>query len=286
MKTQLQTRLTGLVPIIFISLGFVLSGSLPCFAGAWTLPKGKTYNRLALNHYTTDTSFNASGDEVAFPDNGEFNDTNVSYYMEHGLRDNLSLVLSLSYKSLEKEDDLVKSDFYGFSDLDLAVKYKLHESRIGVFSTQALIKIPELYDDKDDLPPGDGQYDVELRLMYGRSLYPMIPGYINLEAGYRLRDDELADEVRTLVEVGVDVTPRFYGRLKYEGIIGLNNADDVAGARGNPSSSPDYDLFKLNMALGFKLSQAWGIELEHIREIAGENISNGISYGLALTYVR
>lgn len=277
---------TVILQSLFTSFLLIFICSTLCFAGAWTQEQGKMYNRLSLNQYQSDSQFDSDGHDVGASNNGDFTDTNLSYYLEYGLKDNLSLIMSLSYKYLEKEDDTVDMDFYGFSDLDLGAKYKVAEGRFGVFSVQALVKVPEMYDEDDDLTPGEGQYDFEIRALYGRSLYPVIPGYFNIEAGYRYRDEDPSDEFRTLVEFGVDVTSAIYGRLKFEGITGMDNADDTAATSSNPASSPDYDLYKGSLTIGYKLNDAFGLELEHIREFAGKNVSKGNTIGIAVTYVR
>jgi protein XagA len=286
MKSLLTTPKPLSIRLLLTSFILVLTSSALCFAGAWTQTKGKMYNRLSLNYYQSDTLFDRDGNEQDSPDNGEFTDTNLSYYLEYGALDNLSLIMSLTYKALEKEDDTVKSDYYGFSDLDLAAKYRVAEGNFGVFSVQALVKVPETYDEDEELAPGEGQYDFEVRALYGRSLYPMIPGYINLEAGYRYRDEEPADEVRTMIEFGMDFTQSLYARIKCEGITGMDNADETAASGSNPASSPDYNLYKGTLTVGYKLTDSFGIELEHIRELAGENVSKGNTYAIAMTYVR
>jgi hypothetical protein len=71
--------------------------------------------------------------------------------------------------------------------VDLGLRYKLLDNTFGIVSTQALVKIPGPYDRSDPLPLGNGQFDGELRLLYGRSLYPLLPAYGNVEIGYRWR---------------------------------------------------------------------------------------------------
>ena len=55
------------------------------------------------------------------------------------------------------------------------------------FPSRGLVKIPETYDEDDDVPLGNGEYEFEGRLLYGKSMWPVIPGYVNLEAAYRKR---------------------------------------------------------------------------------------------------
>jgi len=267
----------------FVAVFFtVTTGAVSCFAGAWTMPQGKAYVKLSMNAYDSDKSFNADGDEANFEQNGTFEDRNVGLYVEYGLKDNISLVYSGSYKFLEKKDDLVKREFNGFSDMDIAVKYRLMNNPFGVATVQGLVKIPEAYNDDEFLLPGNAQYDYEIRLMVGRSLYPAIPGYINIEGAYRLRDDAPADEMRFLGEFGVDFLKRGFARIKAEAIVGMDNEDDLT-ANSNPNLSADYDLVKMSMTVGCRITENWGVEVETIREIAGAKVSKGNTYSAALT---
>jgi protein XagA len=256
-----------------------------CFAGAWTCEEGSLYNRLAFNYYHADEQFDKEGDHHEFGNNGDFRDFNIQYYFEYGLWDDLTLISSLYYKDLEKEDDTKDVSNHGIGDIDLALKYRLMEGPGGVLSTQGLVKIPEAYDEGRNLPLGNGQYDFELKLLYGRSLWPIIPGYLNSEIGYRFRAQDPADELRYLIEFGMDFTAKIYGRIKLDGIEGMNNGSDSNEDSNNPSMAYNFDLGKLDMALGYKISPKWAVELGFVPEIYGKNTSAGASYSLALVYM-
>lgn len=254
-----------------------------CFAGAWTQQKGKLYDRLSVNYYFADDEFDGNESRTEFSLNGKFKDAHVSNYIEYGLTDNITLINSLFYKRIEKEDDLEKTTTYGIGDIDLGLKYKLAEGKWGVLSAQALAKIPEAYDKNDKLPLGNGQYDVEARLLYGRSLWPYIPGYCNFELGYRLRFDGPSDELRYLVEFGTDITKSMYGRVKLDGIYSMNNGSkfDISG---NPTITNNFNLGKLDMTVGYKISKRWGLEAEYTPEIYGKNTAAGATYSFAVVY--
>ncbi len=256
-----------------------------CFAGAWTATKGAMYHKLSVNYYNADKRFDSDGDKESFSDNGEFTDKNINYYVEYGILDSLTLIGSLSYKWMENEDDFIISKTNGFSDMDLGIKYRLFSGHGSVFSVQGLVKIPEFYDKDDVLALGNGQYDTEIRLLYGQSLYPKLPGYFNVEAAYRFRAEKPADEFRYLVEFGLDFTQHTYGRIKLDGIYGMGNEGGSSWSGGNPSATLNYDLGKLDAALGWKISPEWGIELGFRPEIYGKNISAGDNWSFSVVYM-
>jgi hypothetical protein len=269
---------------IVMTVCLVLLTAGPVCAGAWTQEKGKSYHRASVNWYVADEEYDANGNSPSMAENGEFTDFNLNYYMEYGILDELTILASVYYKMIEREDDDYKHDTYGMGDADLGVRYRLHSSNIGIFSIQGLIKIPELYDEDDALPLGNGQYDYETRLLYGRSLWPLFPGYMNLEAGYRWRDNEPSDEFRYLAEIGSELGKKFYTRAKLDALVSMDNAEDITDDLGNPTSTLEYDLAKLDLTLGYHITEALGLELGYTPALWGENTAKGTTWSIAVSF--
>lgn len=254
------------------------------YAGAWTMKQGGSYHRLAGNYYYADENFNEDGKSESMPGNGEYRDINVNYYAEYGVLDELTAVLSLYYKDLRREDDDYLYKTTGMGDVDLGLRYRLYNGHMGVFSFQGLVKIPAFYDTDDPLPLGNGQYDIECRMLFGRSLWPWIPGYMNFESAYRFRTEEPGDEFRYLVEVGSNIGEHFYARIKWDAIIGMDNADAGRDAYGNPTSNIEYDLSKLDMTVGWQMTRKIGLELGYTPAILGKTTAKGDTWTLAVTF--
>ena len=81
----------------------------------------------------------------------------------------------------------------------------------------------------------------------------------------------------------MNFTKDIYGRVKLGGIYSRNNGvhQDVTG---NPTTTNNFDLGKLDMALGYKLSQVWGAEIGYAPAIYGQNTAAGATYSFALSY--
>jgi hypothetical protein len=270
-----------------LGLVFVTNLIMACWAsyslgGAWTAEKGASYNRLAINYYYSEKNYIDDSDRLSFPDDGSFQDINLNYYVEYGLTDRTTFIGSLYNKWIKKEDDTVEMKTWGMGDVDLALKHKLVDNSFGVVSAQGLVKIPELYDEDDTLPLGNGQYDFELRILYGRSIRPILPGYYNAEIGYRWRAEQPSDEFRFLAEFGVDFSEKFYGRVKLDGLLGVDNGEKSVDSSGNPTISNDFDLIKLDVALGYKMTKRWGLEAAYTPSIYGQYTAAGATYTLAL----
>lgn len=255
------------------------------FAGAWTAEKGAMYHKLSTNHYSADEYFDNDGEKTDYAQNGNFRDFNAGYYLEYGLLDNLTLNGSISFKSLRFENDSVINKSTGFSDLELGAKYRILGTKGGALSVQGLVKIPDTYDENDAVPMGNGQYDTEMRFLFGQSLSPVLPAYVNVEAGYRFRAEDPADEIRFLLEFGMDFSSNCYGRVKLDGIYGMNNEDDEASLTGNPTATPNYDLGKLDMAVGYKMDKNAAIEFGCRPEMYGKNTSAGVNWSVSYVYM-
>lgn len=273
-----HTTLTALMAFLLVA---AYSGT--GFAGAWTAPKNAFYEKLSYNYYYAHETFDQSGNRGGTANNGKFTDNNISNYFEYGLRDDLTVLNSLTYKWLDNRDDSAHSTASSLGDVDLGLRYKLLDSTAGIVSTQLLVKIPGAYDKTDPLPLGNGQFDTELRLLYGRSLYPFIPGYGNVEVGYRWRADGPSDEVRYLIEFGVDITKSIFTRVKLDGIYSVDNGKKQDGS-GNPTTTNNFDLGKLDVTVGYKVTPAWGVEVSYRPDIYGQNTAAGANYSFALYY--
>ena len=139
----------------------------------------------------------------------------------------------------ENETTLGDTESTGIGDVDFGLRYNLVDSD-WVVSTQLLYKAPFFYSEDNDLPLGNGQSDIELRLQLGRSLYPY--GYLGLEAGFRYRDEDPSDEFRFLAEYGFDLSEKVYLRTKVDVILATESTDIVVQTDGNPLFPSAFDL--------------------------------------------
>ncbi len=261
---------------------FALTFPGQVFGGAWTPQEGGMYNKFQFNYYWATKSFNSNSKRV--DSGGKFEDKNFTYYGEYGLKDNLTLIASLPFKQISNRlDDGEKTKTTGLGDVDFAVKYRLYKGESAVVSVQGLVKIPEAYDKNRALPLGNGQYDVEARLLFGKSLYPL-PLYFGLELGYRWRFQAPADEFKFLAELGYSVTDKFYLRTKLDTTVSAQNSDKVPGFELNPTLSLDYNLLKWEFTAGYRFSKALGVEFTFTPDVWGRNISAGRNLQLALFY--
>jgi len=281
--------------VLAIGLGSLMP--LTAHAGAWTAKKGDTYLKGAVNYFDTSSRF---GDDL--PDFENFQDLNFSVYVEHGLQDNLTLFSSTAFKDIEQTSAGVTTSNSGLGDVDIGLRYNLKNAP-AVISLQGLVKLPYLYSETADLPLGNGQVDVEGKVLVGKSLGPL--GYFGLEAGYRYRAEAPVDEFRYLVEYGFDLNENIYLRTKLDGTLGLGNVSEGASLEnvsvpGNPFSGINdaivngtnnslnaslplkFDLGRLEYTAGYKFGSGWAAEVTGTTNVYGDNTLKGTNIQFAI----
>ncbi|WP_068549998.1 hypothetical protein [Thermosulfidibacter takaii] len=80
----------------------------------------------------------------------------------------------------------------------------------------------------------------------------------------------------------MDVTKKIYWRVKLDGIKSIGNGDEEKDIYGNPTLSYEYDLGKLDITVGYKISDRVSFELEYTPVIYGKNTSAGTTYTAAI----
>lgn len=274
---------------------FLLFGSgwpaSPLIAGAWTPSQGGLYFKLSASSFRSSANFNADGDRIdLFADLpgqfSKFRDEGIFAYFEYGLTNRLALYGSLTYKQIEQRtktaviDVSIEND--GFADVDLGLRYRLTEGP-NIWSIAFLAKLPYLYDDDDFFALGNGQEDFEARVLYGRSLNHGF--YAGLEGGYRLRLEDPSDEYRYLGEFGWS-GGGLYARTKLDGIKAVDSFADQASVAINPLLAQQFDLDKLELTLGWKLSTRWHLEYTFMDTLSGKNTADGTNHQMSVVFSR
>ena len=191
-----------LMMFVVLAAGIFISNQ--AFA-AWTQAKGAAYNQMTLSYYKTTEKFTtleldhegtAVGHEapITTNDTEEFTSTKINYYSEYGITDALTVIFSASY-DWQKSNDVMKYTAAdgpsGVGDIKVGLRHKLVDNLVGtgvLMSAQVDVKIPEAYEHGDPvttLSLGDGQYDYEFALKFGRGLGK---GYGWIDTRYVYRD--------------------------------------------------------------------------------------------------
>lgn len=255
----------------------------PAYAGAWTQSAGGLYNRTSANRYASDEQFDADRSREPLPLEGEFVDMNFVDYAEYGVTNRFTAIASFAVKRLRSDNLVREVRTWGIGDVDLALRTKLAEGSAGVASMQWLAKVPTGYDADGLLPLGTGEPEYEGRLLYGRSLWPLMPGYCGVEVGHRWRAGTPENEFRYLAEVGSDLGAGFYIRTKLDGVRGLKTGV-ATDASGNPTVRNSYDLGTLETTAGRRFGKQVSVEAGFAPGLYGRTTTSGSTVTLAVAF--
>lgn len=276
MSVNVLKSIIGCAAIALISAAPTIA-----FAGAWTPKKGENYIKESFNYFETSSRF---GPEGGFEN---FRNVNFNLYLEHGLKDDLTVFAQGAYVKTRNQDSGVTTFGSGVSDIDLGLRYRVIDGPI-VVSVQGLFKAPYLYDKNADLPIGNGQEDFEGRVLIGAPLGDR--AYGALEAGYRIRTEDPADEFRYIIELGTDLSERTYVRAKLDGThaVGGVSPEDIANTpvvssgNLNPQIPTRFNVGRLEYTAGYKINETLAAEIAGTTAVYGDNTLKGTNIQIGL----
>ena len=272
--------------LLFIAVAAVCPGLVAAaLAGAWTQEQKGCYVKVGVYSMASQHEFNAIGERVGKPGSGKLTDVNLSAYGEYGLSGRLTLVASAPYKRLSDVRTFAagvgEERVSGLGDLELRLRWKVRERPV-VVAMAAGGKIPLGYDAGEGtrVPLGTGELDGDIRLLLGRSLYP-VPGYLSGELGYRVRGGRYSDEVFFGLEAGLArgrwlLVGRFTG-VRTRGTCGASTRAGLVG---------DQDMLKLSPGVIYRLRDRVELGLDLIHVASGCNTTAGNTLGMGLAFKR
>lgn len=254
-------------------------------AGAWVPERQQGYSKSAVQYFK-------SNDFLGQADLNEFVGINVSQYGELGIGNHWAIIGQALYQDLRQTNlanETTRSS--GLGDVEIGAKYQW-QAEPFVLSTSLIVKLPYFYNEHAALPRGNGQEDVEARILLGKSLWPH-RGYVGVEVGYRYRTQAPSDEIRYLVEYGYALNDNAYVRTKLDGIAKVGSADTFLQNGRNLQLGPEFDLAKLELTYGWNLGQSrpreqgrLGLELTYVYDLYGSNTLQGqaLQFGITWTF--
>ena len=275
--SALPARQIAAISIIAIGSASAVSG------GAWTQPRGHYYAKASVLHFESTEFLDQNGNRTERLRSGELSDLSVITYIEYGVTDDLTLVISAPYRRLED-----KRTFTGqgiaiervrrLGDLELRARHRLP---LSVGSAVALgAKIPMGYDISEDLrvPPGTGEIDADVRLLVGQSLHPQ-PAYVTGEIGFRRRGGTISDDLFASLEGGYT-----HDHVTLKGYAAGVSTSGSCSERAQGDLVGDQDLLKLTPGLIYRASKRIDLSIELSVLVSGCNTAagNSVIFGVAL----
>ena len=164
-------------------------------ASAWTLEKGGFLSKLSLIGSQSSARFDNDSEKDRLPFNGKSQTVITSLDISYGLRDDLTLSTSLPFISYDLKQDFNPVSGFGFGDIRTSAKYNFLNIPF-TSSFEFVVKLPTASSqDPSLIRVGEGQFDFEFVSSNGL-LWNPLPGYSNVEVGYRVRLLNRKDRVK------------------------------------------------------------------------------------------
>jgi hypothetical protein len=179
--------------------------------GAWIQSRSNAYFKLSYGASTAADQYTFDGRTKPYADNVDDNaffDRSVYFYLESGVADRGTMILSIPYKRIIVRDAAFRYRTYGFGTAILGGRFDLGPAmQLGPFDALAFSAsagLPLGYTRNYAPSTGAGQVDGLAMLSYGRSFYPL-PVYMQFGFGYRYRSSVYALSRVIECSEGVDV---------------------------------------------------------------------------------
>lgn len=249
--------------------------STSAHAGAWLQSKGHGQLISQATYYTTDTFFDANAQEQPQP---RFSKHELQPYFEYGATDWLTLGGSAYLQTVRQSG----SSNYGLADPELFGRLRLWQNDQQVISIQPLVKLRSSF--RDDGPPrgGSKSTDAELSLLYGRNLNLLgTRDYLDLRAGYRMRNHGLSDQLRGDVALGLNLYDSITIIPALRAITSTDANDSMPFSEGGDL---DYSLLKTEITGIYRLNERQALQASLFKHVAGKQTGDG--YGISIGFAQ
>jgi hypothetical protein len=244
-------------------------------AGPWTPARGHGQVILTGSFYRTEQLFDRDGDRLTFDFDGRFEKREFNPFIEFGLTDRLTLLLNLFMSKQQFSNQFSTLSNTGLGDSEVGLRLRLTRTDVPVlFAVQSVVKLATA-EKGGEVALGNRQTDVDVRGVFGGSIgHGSQPPFWSVEAGFRKRTDGPADELKLDATLGVYVQRRIMLMAQLSGTKGLKNADQF-DINGNPTLSPDYDLYRLQGSAVFTLAPRLRLQAGGFAHAFGRNTGAG-----------
>jgi hypothetical protein len=277
-------RLRPRMPCLLLAV--LIAGPQAARAGAWLEPPKARYLKIGLLHTRASSRWDCRGaSRPADPSGNDYVERQVFLYGEYGLRPGLTVLGSWAYKDQSIDGEPVFGT-RSTGDLRLGARMGLVRAGPRPVSLEAVLSLPT-YPPSDlssppgereqYLPAGSGALEAELRILAGLSFYPL-PLYANVDAGYRARGRQVADQWLLACEVGAGSNRSF---VKIEGRWRLPVEESCEDALVGSVAASERRV-EIAPEGGVRLWESIWLSLGYTHPLAGRNTLDAGQWSLAL----
>lgn len=194
------------------------------------------------------------------------------FYAEYALNSTNSFTLNGGFSSVQEE---MNGDSGGITDFELGWKHQLYETTTSALTADLTAIIPT---SSRDAPVRYGRGGVELALLYSKILkLRTICGWYDFALGYRWYDGYPSDQLRSLLALGVFVTPKVRLIVTNELEYGLFNGKPQYEV-SNIIFNPNYRLYMVKVECVFRIVKHTFASIGAYKHVWGQNVGSGGGY--------
>jgi hypothetical protein len=237
-----------------LCVAFCCLGISEAEAGAWTQAKGHglVITAATVSHATD--GFDAVG---AVADTPEFRKEDYELYGEYGLTGRLTALIHTRYTDLHPDPPGARAS--GLAEGELGLRYRLAAKRAGVLSLQASLFAPG-----GSTVLSSGGFDGEIRLNLGSNFkFWRLTGFLDTGFAYRRRANNVRDELRSDVALGLDLGKRL------QVIVQSFTVLTIGPGRTNAFEG---QMSKAQLSLLYRLTPHWRVQLGALATVSGTGV--------------
>lgn len=243
---------------------FIACGGTNAVAGPWLQPEGHS---LWINTFGVSQTTNYAGIQNPAYGDGTFRRFGVGTYGEYGLTDRITLSAAADAQLRQLDTGSALLSTGGVGDIETAARAAVWQSGAWTVATQGVVKVPTGYSPNVNPALGNGQVDLEPRMLVGRGFtIGAWPAFADIGGGYRFRLGMPSDQARIDGTLGIHPAKDWLLMLQSYNIVGIRNQEP---------GGTDFDLSTLTVSVVHSFSAAWAVQLGGSSEIASRNFNRG-----------
>ncbi len=277
-----------------------------CFAGAWTLPKGRIWLKAAVFYFSTNERFctELNSRSLAFQSVGCTSAGQTAPFDPFigGKSTALSVFTETTYGLTNKFDIGILVPFYSLRFTNLANPNRTGTNSIGdirffgkyrflndpvVASIMISIKSPtgKFTVDAEAVNVSEDQWDIDFLVEASKS-FSKLPGFATIGLGYRVRTDNndfqttIGNEVIGIADLGIDLT----SSITLRGSLNWLYGEETRIKLTDKPSLQRRELLTFASGINFKLKRDLNLESFVRFPLRGKDFPRGIQLEGAISY--
>ncbi|WP_147677349.1 hypothetical protein [Algibacter pacificus] len=260
-----------------IILLFLYLNVCVCYAqNPWLQGQGDVLLSPSITHYYTDTTRDESGEKSDFSNNGYYKNNVYKLYFATAIIGNkLSLIVNIPYVESTYGADNTLNENNQLGDVELGVK--MHLKKIGEFHylMGTVNTIIPMYNNDNGPFVGFDKFGTELKInLSGNSKWMGVnDNYHQLELGVKKFFSGGPYQFKLYGSQAYRITHKFLVMGDME--VLLSRGDDFSVSQENIQITPDFDILKTTLNLGYEFSPKFALYAGGFKDLWNRNVSIG-----------